>query len=212
MSDQAPADYITFFKKTNTKFEETLRSHLIGDPKEFGIIDNNFEIFLKKRAEFIENEFRNILGLRSKTEQQFEKEPSTPIDFFEISMRSLLNSNLQKEYGDNYWKEAVPIDVQQVVANKINHELQKHPYEYSKFEDSSVKINFLDIMDYLKIILSNWSIFKNIFGSKKQLEKHFLSFKEYRNLIKHVKPTNEIDKKNGEAAILWFEKIFNAQE
>ena len=62
MSDRAPSEYIKEFSASNQDIKKTLKSHLIGDPKEFGIVDNDFALFLEKRAEVIENEFRSSDG------------------------------------------------------------------------------------------------------------------------------------------------------
>jgi len=62
-------------------------------------------------------------------------------------------------------------------------------------------------MDYEKIILSNWDLFGKYFGNKMEVEQHFRAFKNYRNPLKHTRDLNEIDKRNGEAAVLWLENI-----
>lgn len=47
---KAPSEYIKDFTKENNKLAETLKSHLIDDINEFGIIDDNYEQFLTKRS------------------------------------------------------------------------------------------------------------------------------------------------------------------
>ena len=58
-------------------------------------------------------------------------------------------------------------------------------------------------MDYNQIILSNWDVFSNDFGSKNETQKHFLNLKEYRNSLMHVRPMNSVTKKQGEASVEW---------
>lgn len=70
-----------------------------------------------------------------------------------------------------------------------------------------VRITFVDVMDYAKIILMNWQIFSSSFGSKNEVEQHFRALKNYRNPVKHGRDLNPVDQRNGEAAILWFERI-----
>src|SRR5262249_929960 len=72
MRDIAPSEYIAQFEKENPHLKSILKSHLVDDVHKFGVTDNNFSMFLEKRAEKIENEFRVLLGLRTKTEEQFE--------------------------------------------------------------------------------------------------------------------------------------------
>ena len=212
ISDAPPSDYIGILRKNNIGLEESLKTHLIDGIKEFGISDNNFDKFLQKRAEKIVNEFRYLTGFKSLTERQLEEQPSIPVDLFETKMRRLINSSLINEYGEDYWDESIPEDIRSVVNRKIQHDINLHPYNEPKYVHCEERLNFADIMDYLKIIMVNWTLFKNIFGSKSELEKHFLSVNNYRNSIKHVKEIDVVDKKSGEAAILWFKKIFDGIE
>ena len=43
--------------------------------------------------------------------------------------------------------------------------------------------------------------------SRGELTKHFLALKNYRNSIKHNRDMNVVERKNGEAAVLWFNAI-----
>ncbi len=63
------------------------------------------------------------------------------------------------------------------------------------------------MMDYEKIISSNWPLFASVFQSRGELNKHFLVLKNYRNSIKHNRDMNVVEKKNGEAAVIWFDEI-----
>ncbi len=211
MGARAPSDYMQEFSKSNSEFKETLQSHLIGDMKEFGILEDDFNLFLNKRAEKIENKLRSFLGLKTKTEAQFEKEggPDAIINLLERQMREIINHYLIGEYGEDYWEEAVPQDIRNAVNKKISRIIRAKPYEESKYRICLERIAMLDIMDYFKIISINWNIFKEIFGSRGELERHFLALNSYRRTIKHSKDLDIIDKKNGEAAILWFERIFD---
>ncbi len=90
--------------------------------------------------------------------------------------------------------------------------MKRHPYGLEEYERDDVRIEFLDVMDYAKIILSNWELFGRYFGSKSEVEKHFLALKNYRNPIKHGRVLNEVDRRTGEAAVLWFENILSAKK
>ncbi len=206
MGHRAPSDYLSDYAKENSEINETLKSHFITDQETYGLIDNNFDTFLNRRAEAIENKFRELGGLTTKTERQLEEEPNRPVDFIENKFREIIDKQLIDEIP-NYWQDVVPSDIRSVVVKKIEHEKKKHPYLRDVDYSNEEKLAFLDIMDYFKIILSNWTYFSEIFGSKSELEKHFSSLKEYRNCLKHNRKMDEITKKNGEAAVLWFERI-----
>ncbi|OGF88713.1 hypothetical protein A3I94_01375 [Candidatus Giovannonibacteria bacterium RIFCSPLOWO2_02_FULL_43_54] len=210
MSDDPPSKYLKFFSEKNNEIGAALRTHLIGNLKEFGIESNDFNKFLEKRAEKIENEFRALLGLRTKTERDFEENPSEPLDLFEIRLRDLFNDKLAAEYGENYWNEGIPQIVRDEAEKKIQKDLRSHPYNEEKYLDGRERLNFLDMSDYSLVIMQNWPLFKRIFMSRGEVERHFLALMKYRNPIKHTRGLNIVDKKNGEAAVLWFEQIFNS--
>ena len=129
----------------------------------------------------------------------------------EVKIRDLINTKLQENYGSDLWEEAVPSDIRVVVEQRIESQVKAHPYELEKYSSLEGKLNFLDIMDYSKIILSNWNIFAGIFSSKGELEKHFLALKHYRNGVKHSRDMNPVVQKNGEASVLWFESVLSSK-
>ena len=209
MSDMAPSKYMHEFAKDSTNMDIILKSHLIDDLNEFGIEDNDFARFLDKRSEKIENEFRVLVGLKTKTEQQFDSNPAGPVDVLEIKVRELLLGKLTTAYGGEYWLKAVPADVRMTAEKKIEDQIRRHSYEADKYESSDAKLSFLDMMDYAKVIFANWSLFAGVFKSKGELQKYFLDLKNYRNALKHNRDMNAVEKKNGEAAVLWFESILS---
>ena len=211
-SDAAPSVYIENFYKLNPDLPDTLKSHLIEDVNTFGITDNNYRQFLEKRAEQIENKFRILLGLKSKTEQQFETEPESLLNIFEIKMRQLINTILSNSFGEDYWNTAIPQELRISVMKKLEQQYKVHPYEKEKEINKQTLLSYLDVMDYYTIIESNWNLFEHIFGSKFVVQGHFHALKYYRNPIKHVRELNNVDQLNGEAAVLWFERVFKAQE
>ena len=47
---QSPAAYIKAFQIENEHLDRTLAGHLIGKPESFGILDNDYEAFFRKRC------------------------------------------------------------------------------------------------------------------------------------------------------------------
>ena len=47
---KAPSTYIAAFSKTNPDIEETMKTHLISNMRTYGILDDDYEKFLKKRG------------------------------------------------------------------------------------------------------------------------------------------------------------------
>lgn len=62
---KAPSVYMSDFKRNNKKLNETMKSHLI-DLDSFGVWENDYDVFLQKRAELISQELQDKLILKNK--------------------------------------------------------------------------------------------------------------------------------------------------
>ena len=205
--DKAPSVYFPAIQKTNEDLSNILQHHYIPDIKQSGLLENDFMRFLDFRADQIVRAFRVRTGIGSRSEEHFASDPAKPIDIFETRIRSFLHGILKQQSEESYWEEYVPADIQDTVNKKMQEIMKRHPYKLEEYDRDDVRIEFLDVMDYVKIILSNWQLFGRYFGSKGEVEKHFLALKNYRNPIKHGRSLNEVDKRTGEAAVLWLENI-----
>ena len=58
---KAPKDYMSGFKETNPELSQTMKSHFIDDLTTFGIWDNDYELFIEKRAESVIQEIHKRL-------------------------------------------------------------------------------------------------------------------------------------------------------
>lgn len=210
--DKQPSDYFSLLRKNDDEFPEILQHHYIDNLQKSGILENDFMKFLSYRAERLVEEFRLKTGITSKLQSHFSINPSKPIDILETRIRSFIHENLKNEYDSSYWEERIPVDIREVVNKKIKDVVKRHPYGLEEYNRDDVKIQFLDVMDYSKILISNWDIFGSSLGSKQETLQHFISLKHYRNAIKHGRSLNEVDKRTGEAAVLWFENVLNNQK
>lgn len=205
--DAAPGKYLTDLQNENEEFDEILQSHYIPKYQKSGLPENKFLEFLDYRANQLFKAFRVRTGIASPTEEYFDKNPSKPIDILENRMRNIIHETLRQQVEGSYWGDYIPTDIQTAVDKKIQEDLKRHPYKLEEYMRDDVRITFLDIMDYSKIILLNWSVFGQIFSSKGEIELRFLALKNYRNPVKHGRELSEVDKQKGEAAVLWLEKI-----
>jgi hypothetical protein len=217
ISDMAPGEYMTLFKNG---FEETdklitfddvlSKHHYIPSFEDSGFQTNAFDLFLNKRAERMVAAFRQLTGISGHVEGLIDNEPSQAVDLVEVRVRVIIDQLLRAETEGSYWKLSIPSDIRSSIDMKITDHLKRHPYNsIDEYEQESVRLRFMDIMDYCKIILVNWEIFGKYFGNKIETEKHFRAYKNYRNMIKHVRSIDEVEKKNGEAGLIWIERILN---
>jgi len=205
--DTPPSEYFAKLENENKNLTEILKHHLIFNLNESRLLENDLLAFLDYRAERIVQAFRIMTGISTPAEEHFDTNPTKPVDIIENRLRQFIHDNLRNVTENSYWDERIPQDIKEAVERKIQDDLRRHPYKLEEYMRDEARISFLDIMDYSKIILSNWSAFKQKFGSKAEVEQHFRALKNYRNSIKHVRVINPVDKRMGEAAILWIENI-----
>jgi DNA sulfur modification protein DndB len=145
--------------------------------------------------------------------------PSQMLDQVELKLRELIHSSLLNKFGPSYWDSegVIPQDVKDGVKEKITDELTKHPYRtWEDYESGEKKIQFCDVMDYTKILISknNWPVFEHTFRSKETLDEKIKKLNEFRKRDKHSRSDEQIDgivQREGEAAILWFSRILGLE-
>lgn len=59
---KAPSFYVEEFKGSNSKLAASLKSHLIGGPKDFGIVDDDYERFIVRRSAAIATALNEALN------------------------------------------------------------------------------------------------------------------------------------------------------
>ena len=71
------------------------------------------------------------------------------------------------------------------------------------------KLEYADLRELQDAIAGKqtWPLFQPRFASKPMLDTRFKQLAELRNGIRHSRSVNEITRKEGEAAILWFAQV-----
>ncbi|MBU0974385.1 DUF262 domain-containing protein [Patescibacteria group bacterium] len=201
--DQKPSDYFAGYQKENTEFSDTLQTHLLTYSD--AIKEDNYRLFIKERAEAIKREFERLTG--SKIIQILGVNANKALDDIEMKLRLLINSQLTEKVGKDYWNQVIPGDIRGKVKIKIAEYLRKNPYITAEKLDSYDRLCQCDVMNYSNIILKNWEYFEPFFGSKYETEKRFITLKDFRNAVKHIKEINFVLQKEAEAAIEWFSQV-----
>ena len=216
ITNKNPKDYFTEAQSKNKHFIEDVKTHLI--PLE-DVMNNNFENFLKNRGTQILNEINAFIGVSSDIHKRLENMPDEVWNEYELEIRRVINTALSNKYGQDYWKrEVIPEDLKNTVNEKIKREVKLRPDLKVQFEQSRAKLDNCDVMDYLKIILKNWELFEERFGSKEETQTQFKNLQVFRNALKHIKTYSEIrgldelTKKKGEVALLWLQKMLHIED
>ncbi|MFA6446498.1 MAG: DUF262 domain-containing protein, partial [Candidatus Paceibacterota bacterium] len=203
ISNKKPSIYFQEYQSLNPEFEDTLKTHLIRNDE--SIKQDDFMSFLALRSAMLLEEITRVTG--SKIGRVIADNVNKAIDDTERRLRDFIDKKLALKSAD-YWKTNMPSDIVGVVRQRVNEYLSKDPSRTISDFASRNLLDFCDIMDYSKIVLSNWDVFGSFFRSKIETEKRFLNLKEFRNAVKHSR--GEIVpfiQKEGEAALEWLSII-----
>ncbi|WP_242964450.1 hypothetical protein [Clostridium beijerinckii] len=64
IKDKAPSKYIKEFDKHNKELNKAMESHLIGDLKTFGVLDDDYDTFYNRRLEKFSEELKRRLVIQ----------------------------------------------------------------------------------------------------------------------------------------------------
>ena len=68
IKDKAPSEYMKEFEGNNSNLSETMKSHLISDLEEFGVFEDNYDLFFEKRLALIAKELQSRMILKAVAE------------------------------------------------------------------------------------------------------------------------------------------------
>lgn len=206
ISSSKPSEYFSAFKGENDHFDEVLDTHLIPHGPDSAIWKDDYEAFAKERTEAIFREIEKVVGKISPLEVELENNPVMVLDRLEAELRTHIDGVLTEQLGEQYW-DVIPQGTRELVEKRLAERLRRHAYERNDAATNYQRLTFCDIMDYAQIILKNWQIFEGVFGSRGEVERHFLNLKEYRNALKHAREMNTVERKQGEASVEWLFRI-----
>jgi len=201
--NKKPSNYFNEYREINPDFEDVLKTHMIK--YDDSIKQDDFMSFLAARAAILLEEITRVTG--SKIGRVISDNVNKAIDDTEKKLRDFIDEELAAK-DINYWKNLIPSDIVGVERKRVNEYLSKNPQKTFNDLTSRDLLDFCDIMDYSKIILTNWDIFAPALRSKTETEKRFLNLKEFRNAVKHGRgEIVSFIQKEGEAALDWLALI-----
>ena len=124
-----------------------------------------------------------------------------------IPLRKVIDDVLVGEF------DGLPPHVVEKVDERIQRALEKSAARDS--EDYAAlpgKLEFCDLRELQDTITSRslWPQFSERFSNKETLVGKFGQLAELRNGIRHARRVDEVTRKEGEAAILWFEIVLES--
>ena len=131
------------------------------------------------------------------------REIDARIEQVEIALRDLLVNRL----GDD--PAAIPPHICPNVEKRIQTAVRKSPFvKEEELARLGKQLEHFDLRELQQTIASKaaWDRFAPIFAAKEALEVKFNQLAELRNGIRHSRTIDEVTRREGEAAILWFEQ------
>lgn len=174
---------------------------LLRDP--FG--PDDYEEFINERQHTILEAIENLLIKERLDLSPPLRELDSKIEKIELAIRKLIVSILDNN------PNRLPPHISQNLKESIQRAVKKNPaLDMKNYKDLSKILEFADLRQLQDIITSKtcWNYFEGFFKNKETLNTKFDQFVELRNSIRHTRTVNNIARKEGEAAILWFEQIF----
>lgn len=170
--------------------------------KPFGVDD--FEAFITERQRTLQDAIENLLIKERLDLPPQLQELDAATERVELTLRTMLESGLG---GDS---SLVPSHILQKVDERISRAAKKSAaLDMDRYQMLAGKLEYFDLRDIQDAIASKvlWPRFEARFGTKESLGTKFDQLAELRNGIRHSRAVTEIVRKEGEAAILWFDQV-----
>ncbi len=211
IADRWPSEYLPELMKQNgeTAVRAILESHFIS-PLALKILlrspfsADDFEAFIAERHRTMLEAIESLLIKQRLDLSPQLRELDQRVEAVELSLRKEIDSALG---GD---ASQLPQHVIQKVEERVQAAAKKNAaISPEQFKTLSRRLEYCDLRELQDTILSKafWPRFEPRFANKEALAGKFGQLAELRNGIRHSRSVDEITRKEGEAAILWFEQV-----
>ena len=209
--DKLPNEYLPELIAQNgeSRVRAILESHLIS-PAAFDILmrpnfsASDFEEFINERQRTYVEAIESLLIKERLDLSPDLRDLDERVETVELALRAKIETALSAQ------EDAFPQHVMEKVRQRLNRAQRKNPgFDKDYYATIGGMLEFCDMQELKDIILAktNWQTFSETFTSKEDLSKRVDQLAEMRNGIRHSRTIDEISRKDGEAALLWFEKV-----
>ena len=187
----------------------TLESHLIS-PAAFDILlhdpftREDFEAFLAERQRTIEDAIEDLLVKERLDLPPQLRELDAQMEEIELALRRTIAERLDGNAA------RVPSHVQEKVRERLRIASRKSPaVDAEHYRTLAGQLEYFDLRELQDTITNKalWTEFENAFGTQERLSTRFDQLADLRNGIRHSRTVDEITRKDGEAALLWFRQV-----
>ena len=187
-----------------------LESHFISSAALAMLLRNPFrsddyEAFIVERQRTLLEAIENLLIKERIDLSPQLRELDERVEAIELALRGQVVAILEDdaESGSRRTCFREPMNASQAAAKKnANIELEQ-------YKQLSRRLEYCDLRELQDTILNKslWRGFEKQFANRETLSLRFGQLAEVRNGIRHSRSVEEVTRKEGEAAILWFEQV-----
>ncbi len=211
INTQLPNEYLPLLIAENGEdhVRTILESHFISPIAQEILMrkpftSEDFELFINERQRTIQDAINYLLvkerlGLTPKLRELDEE-----IEWVELELRSIVASTLEND------PTRVPSHVSAKVKERIQRAVRKNAtLNAGDYQTLDGTLEYFDLREIQDTITNKalWKLFEPRFANKDALNFKFEQLAELRNGIRHSRRVNEITRKEGEVAILWFKQV-----
>lgn len=209
--DRLPNEYLPelIASSGETRVRAVMESHFIA-PAALRVLLRNpfgpddFEEFIAERQRTLLDAIENLLIKERLDLSPALRELDQEIEKTELGLRNCVALMLSND------PERLPPHIAQKIGEMIQKASKKNAaIDAANFVELSARLEFADLRDLQETITSKatWSAFESRFANKETVNAKFGQLADLRNGIRHSRTVDEITKKEGEAAILWFRQV-----
>ena len=209
IGDRPPSQYMDEIRSEcgESQFLTTMRSHLIPAGANSGIWNDNYERFLRQRAELI---LREIMARCGITDRIREEHRNPLIDAIEDALRDTIHSTLSNRHSLNYWQVCIDGKLSRKARERARSDAQRSSTVTSgRLEDPRALLEYCDIRDYTTVIEQNWTEFSLQFHSKHDFIRNLEDYNEFRNAVKHGRSLDVSVEYRARAAMIWLSRALD---
>jgi len=211
INSRLPNAYLPELIKANGEaaVRSTLESHLIS-PAAFDILlrkpftQQDFEEFLAERQRAILDAIEDLLIKERLDLAPPLRELDEQIEDAELRLRRVVRDALDGDVS------MVPSHVREKVAGRVEAAVRKSPaLDSDRHQTLTAQLEYFDLRELQDTITNKtlWPRFEARFGTREALAGRFTQLAELRNGIRHSRTVDDVTRKDGEAALLWFRQI-----
>lgn len=211
IGDRLPNEYLPNLIADNGEItvREMLESHFISPVAQEILMRepftvDDFDLFITERQKTIQEAIEHLLVKERLDLSPRLRELDESIELIELELRSVIANTLDND------PEKIPQHIAIKVDERIQRALRKNAaLDAENYQTLYGKLEYFDLRELQELITSKslWVVFEIRFVNKPMLNTKFDQLAELRNGIRHSRTVSDIVRKEGEAAILWFEQV-----